>query len=59
MVRRVGEWVLMSLPVNVVGTEMGGFQHITYLEVNKDQLWDDTLMMSGESERIRNRMIFC
>ena len=31
------------------GTEEGGFQHITYLEVNKDQLWDDTLMMSGTS----------
>ncbi|KAG7286673.1 hypothetical protein NEMBOFW57_008984 [Staphylotrichum longicolle] len=27
-------------------TRYGGMQHITYLEENKDQLWDDTLMMT-------------
>jgi unsaturated rhamnogalacturonyl hydrolase len=27
-------------------TRHGGMQHITYLEENKDQLWDDTLMMT-------------
>ena len=25
---------------------MGGFQHITYAEVNHNELWDDTLMMT-------------
>ena len=27
-------------------TPFGGMQHITYLETNKDELWDDTLMMT-------------
>ncbi|KAL2198284.1 glycoside hydrolase family 105 protein [Corynascus similis CBS 632.67] len=27
-------------------TRHGGMQHITYLEENRDQLWDDTLMMT-------------
>ena len=27
-------------------TKYGGMQHITYLEVNDQQLWDDTLMMT-------------
>ncbi|KAL1899219.1 hypothetical protein Sste5346_003142 [Sporothrix stenoceras] len=36
------EWAYHDLP----RTRYGGFQHITYLEVNKDQLWDDTLMMT-------------
>ncbi|KJR79940.1 unsaturated rhamnogalacturonyl hydrolase [Sporothrix schenckii 1099-18] len=36
------EWAYHDLP----RTRYRGFQHITYLEVNKDQLWDDTLMMT-------------
>lgn len=40
-----------------IGTEEGGFQHITYLEVNKDQLWDDTLMMSGTSQGAQIRAL--
>lgn len=36
------EWVMHDLP----RTPEGGFQHITYSEINKDQLWDDTLMMT-------------
>ncbi|KAF2135723.1 glycoside hydrolase family 105 protein [Aplosporella prunicola CBS 121167] len=36
------EWAMHDLP----RTPFGGFQHITYLEENKDQLWDDTLMMT-------------
>ncbi|CAK7221641.1 hypothetical protein SEUCBS140593_004634 [Sporothrix eucalyptigena] len=36
------EWTYHDLP----RTRYGGFQHLTYLEVNKDQLWDDTLMMT-------------
>lgn len=27
-------------------TTFGGMQHITYLEENHNQLWDDTLMMT-------------
>ncbi|KAF9008900.1 glycoside hydrolase family 105 protein [Cyathus striatus] len=37
-----GEWVMHDLPK----TEEGGFQHITYLVENHQQLWDDTLMMT-------------
>lgn len=36
------EWVYHDLP----RTRYGGFQHLTYLEVNDEQLWDDTLMMT-------------
>ncbi|KAF5658234.1 glucuronyl hydrolase [Fusarium denticulatum] len=36
------EWAMHDLP----RTKYGGFQHITYLEVNEQQLWDDTLMMT-------------
>ncbi|KAF2643339.1 glycosyl hydrolase-like protein family 88 [Massarina eburnea CBS 473.64] len=36
------EWVMNGLP----RTKLGGFQHETYVAVNKDELWDDTLMMS-------------
>lgn len=36
------EWLMHELP----RTRFGGFQHETYLEFNKDELWDDTLMMS-------------
>lgn len=35
------EWVMHDMP----RTEEGGLQHITYLEENHQQLWDDTLMM--------------
>jgi unsaturated rhamnogalacturonyl hydrolase len=37
------EWLMHGLP----RTKYGGFQHETYLEFNKDELWDDTLMMSA------------
>ncbi|KAF8165174.1 glycoside hydrolase family 105 protein [Crassisporium funariophilum] len=36
------EWVMHEMP----RTDEGGLQHITYLEDNTQQLWDDTLMMS-------------
>jgi unsaturated rhamnogalacturonyl hydrolase len=36
------EWVIHDLP----RTDEGGFQHITYLVANHQQLWDDTLMMT-------------
>ncbi|CAF3555256.1 unnamed protein product [Fusarium graminearum] len=36
------EWAMHDLP----RTKYGGFQHITYLDVNEQQLWDDTLMMT-------------
>jgi unsaturated rhamnogalacturonyl hydrolase len=36
------EWAYHDLP----RTKYGGMQHITYLEVNDQQLWDDTLMMT-------------
>ncbi|KAI5286788.1 hypothetical protein KEM55_000187, partial [Ascosphaera atra] len=36
------EWAMYELP----RTEMGGMQHITYLTENRQQLWDDTLMMT-------------
>lgn len=37
-----GEWAYHDLP----RTTHGGFQHITYAEVNDEQLWDDTLVMT-------------
>jgi unsaturated rhamnogalacturonyl hydrolase len=37
------EWVMHGLP----RTKFGGFQHETYNSFNKDELWDDTLMMSA------------
>lgn len=36
------EWAMHDLP----RTKHGGFQHITYIEDNDQQLWDDTLMMT-------------
>ncbi|KAK5055364.1 hypothetical protein LTR84_013114 [Exophiala bonariae] len=36
------EWAMYDLPK----TKFGGFQHMTYLEWNDNQLWDDTLMMT-------------
>ncbi|KAL1640821.1 hypothetical protein SLS58_006644 [Diplodia intermedia] len=36
------EWAMHELP----RTPFGGFQHMTYLEENAGQLWDDTLMMT-------------
>ncbi|RSH92559.1 hypothetical protein EHS25_008004 [Saitozyma podzolica] len=36
------EWVMNDLP----RTQEGGYQHITYSEVNFNQMWDDTLMMT-------------
>ncbi|KAK8131912.1 unsaturated glucuronyl hydrolase [Apiospora kogelbergensis] len=36
------EWAMHELP----RTRRGGMQHITYLDTNAQQLWDDTLMMT-------------
>lgn len=36
------EWAMHDLP----RTQYDGMQHITYLEENYNQLWDDTLMMT-------------
>lgn len=36
------EWAMYDLP----RTSYGGMQHITYAEVNENELWDDTLMMT-------------
>ncbi|WVR04188.1 hypothetical protein IAU60_001188 [Kwoniella sp. DSM 27419] len=36
------EWVMHDLP----RTEQGVFQHITFRLANKNQVWDDTLMMT-------------
>jgi unsaturated rhamnogalacturonyl hydrolase len=36
------EWAMYELP----RTTFGGMQHMTYLEENHNQLWDDTLMMT-------------
>lgn len=36
------EWVMYDMP----RTKEGGLQHMTYGPENKNQLWDDTLMMS-------------
>lgn len=37
------EWAMDGLP----RTEYGGMQHITYVKENRQQLWDDTLMMTA------------
>lgn len=37
------EWVMNGLP----RTEEGGFQHLTSDCINEQQLWDDTLFMTG------------
>ena len=37
-----GEWAYHDLP----RTKHGGMQHITYVETNQEQLWDDTLVMT-------------
>lgn len=36
------EWAMHDLP----RTKSGGFQHITYINENYNELWDDTLMMT-------------
>lgn len=36
------EWVMYTMP----RTQEGGLQHIVYNNVNPEQMWDDTLMMS-------------
>ncbi len=36
------EWVMHEMP----RTQQGGLQHIVYNNVNDQQMWDDTLMMS-------------
>jgi unsaturated rhamnogalacturonyl hydrolase len=36
------EWAMHDLP----RTPFGGMQHVTYNLTNKDELWDDTLMMT-------------
>lgn len=36
------EWAMHDLP----RTTHGGMQHITYVDENQNQLWDDTLMMT-------------
>lgn len=36
------EWAMYDL----ARTEYGGMQHVTYITENKQQLWDDTLMMT-------------
>ncbi|KAJ5198682.1 uncharacterized protein N7498_007799 [Penicillium cinerascens] len=36
------EWAMYELP----RTRYGGMQHITYIDENYQQLWDDTLMMT-------------
>ncbi|KAG9784584.1 hypothetical protein ABEF93_006581 [Exophiala dermatitidis] len=36
------EWAMYELP----RTTYGGMQHITYVDENHNQLWDDTLMMT-------------
>lgn len=37
-----GEWLYYDLP----RTKLGGFQHVTYGDLNPNEMWDDTLMMS-------------
>ena len=36
------EWAMHDLPK----TKYGGFQHMTYLEMNENEIWIDTLMMT-------------
>lgn len=37
-----GDWLYHELP----RTERGGFQHVTFGDLNPNEMWDDTLMMS-------------
>jgi unsaturated rhamnogalacturonyl hydrolase len=37
------EWAMRELP----RTKLGGMQHVTYLNEHRNQLWDDTLMMTA------------
>ena len=37
------DWAMYELP----RTQLGGMQHVTYLNLHEDQLWDDTLMMTA------------
>lgn len=37
-----GEWLFNELP----RTKRGGFQHVTFGDLNDNEMWDDTLMMS-------------
>lgn len=37
-----GKWLYEELP----RTERGGFQHVTFGDLNENEMWDDTLMMS-------------
>ncbi|MDN2453162.1 glycoside hydrolase family 88 protein [Lactobacillus sp. UCMA15818] len=37
-----GKWLYYDLP----RTERGGFQHVTFGDLNPNEMWDDTLMMS-------------
>ncbi|SPS04058.1 beta-galactosidase BglB [Latilactobacillus sakei] len=37
-----GKWLYEDLP----RTERGGFQHVTFGDLNENEMWDDTLMMS-------------
>ncbi|OJJ42610.1 hypothetical protein ASPZODRAFT_155267 [Penicilliopsis zonata CBS 506.65] len=37
-----GEWAMYDLP----RTEYGGMQHVTYVSEHRQNLWDDTLMMT-------------
>ncbi len=43
LIEEWAEWVMREMP----RTEERGLQHITYLEDNTQQLWDDTLYMTG------------
>jgi len=36
------EWVMYTMP----RTQAGGLQHIVYNKLNREQMWDDTLMMT-------------
>jgi unsaturated rhamnogalacturonyl hydrolase len=38
------EWAMYELE----RTDYGGMQHVTYVTPNTQQLWDDTLMMTGK-----------
>lgn len=37
-----GKWLYYELP----RTQRGGFQHVTFGDLNPNEMWDDTLMMS-------------
>ncbi len=38
----LAEWAMYDLP----RTQFGGMQHVTYSDINHNELWDDTLMMT-------------